>query len=95
MKRNLKNIVKKIYPVLRRHDVAKAAIFGSFARGENKRSSDLDVLVKFKGRKSLLDLADLKLDLEDVLGRKVDVLTYNALHPLIKQRILDEQKIIL
>ena len=51
-------------------------------------------MVKFKGAKSLLDLAALKLELEECLERKVDVLTYNSLHPLIKKHILSEKKII-
>jgi hypothetical protein len=64
-------------------------------RGEQKEDSDLDVLVEFEGKKSLLDLAGLKIKLEEVLGRRVDVLTYNSLHPLLRDRILQEQKVIL
>jgi hypothetical protein len=51
--------------------------------------------VEFQGRKSLLNLARLKLDLEEKLNRKVDVLTYKSLHPLLKDRILAEQVEIL
>jgi hypothetical protein len=91
----LKETRDKIVPVLQRHDVKKAAIFGSFVRGEEKEGSDVDVLVEFEGEKSLLDLAGLKIELEEALGRKVDVLTYNSLHPLLKERILQEQKVIL
>jgi len=83
-------IKDKISPVLRDHDVAKAGIFGSFARGENGKKSDLDVVVEFKGQKSLLDLAGLKIALEEMLGMKVDVLTYNSLHRLIKRHIMKE-----
>ena len=89
------NIKKKIVPILKRHDVKRAAIFGSFARGEAKKRSDIDILVEFKGEKSLLDLVGLKLELEASLGRKVDVLTYDSLHPLLKDIILEEQKAIL
>lgn len=91
----LEEIKNKIIPVLQRHDVKKAAIFGSFVREEQKEDSDIDILVEFKGDKSLLDLAGLKIELEEVLKRKVDVLTYNSLHPLLKDRILQEQKVIL
>jgi predicted nucleotidyltransferase len=73
----------------------RAAIFGSFVRGEMQETSDLDILVEFKGEKSLLDLAGLKIELEELLGRKVDVLTYDSLHPLLKENILSEQKVIL
>lgn len=91
----LEEIKVKIIPVLRRYDVKKAAIFGSYAKGEEKEDSDIDILVEFKGEKSLLDLAGLKIELEETLKRKTDVLTYNSLHPLLKDKILQEQKVIL
>jgi len=91
----LDEIRNRIVPVLRRCGVKKAAIFGSFVKGEGKEGSDIDVLVEFKGEKSLLDLAGLKIELEEALGRKVDVLTYNSLHPLLKERIIQEQRVIL
>jgi len=95
MKPHTQEIKRKILPILRRYDVARAAIFGSFARGESTERSDIDLLVEFKGQKSLLDLAGLKIALEELLKTKVDVLTYNSLHPLLKDRILSEQKVIL
>jgi predicted nucleotidyltransferase len=76
---------------LQKHDVIHAAIFGSFVRGEEKEDSDLDVLVELEEGKSLLDLVALKLELEEVLERKIDVATYNALHPEIRERVLEEQ----
>jgi predicted nucleotidyltransferase len=85
----------KIVSILKRYGVVKAAVFGSFARGKAGKNSDLDLLVKFGGQKSLLDLASLKIELEDKIRRKVDVLTYNSLHPLLKGIILKEQKKIL
>jgi len=91
----LEEIKVKIIPVLRRYDVRKAAIFGSFVKGEERKDSDIDILVEFKGEKSLLDLAGLKIELQEILKRKVDVLTYNSLHPLLKDKILQEQKVIL
>jgi len=91
----LEGLKDKIIPILERYEVKKAAVFGSFVRGEQKEDSDIDILVEFKGEKSLLDLAGLKIELEEALQRKVDVLTYNSLHPLLKDRILKEQKVIL
>jgi hypothetical protein len=91
----LEEIKVKMIPVLRRYDVRKAAIFGSFVKGEEREDSDIDILVEFKGEKSLLDLAGLKIELQEILKRKVDVLTYNSLHPLLKDKILQEQKVIL
>ena len=95
MRARIEGIRNKILPILRRYDVVRAAIFGSFIRGEMTEYSDIDILVEFKGEKSLLDLAGLKIELEELLGKKVDVLTYNSLHPLLKDKILSEQEIIL
>ena len=95
MKMELEEVKAKLVPVLRRSGVKRAAIFGSFVRGEQEEGSDLDVLVEFEGGKSLLDLVGLKMELEEVLGRKVDLLTYNSLHPLLRDRILEEQRVIL
>jgi len=95
MSLELEGLKNKIIPILQRNDVKRAAVFGSFVRGEQKEDSDIDILVEFKGEKSLLDLAGLKIELEEALNRKVDVLTYNSLHPLLKDRILREQKVIL
>ncbi|HEY9205511.1 MAG TPA: nucleotidyltransferase family protein [Candidatus Methanoperedens sp.] len=85
----------KILDALRQNDVKRASLFGSIVRGELTDESDIDILVEFRGKKSLLDLAGLKIELEEVLKRKVDVLTYNSLHPLLKDRILREQEVIL
>lgn len=95
MKTHIEEIKQKILPVLQRYDVVKAAIFGSFVIGESKQGSDIDILVEFTGKKSLLDLAGLKIELEELLRRKVDVLTYNSLHPLLRKKILREQVVIL
>ena len=90
----VKMIKQKATPILKRQGVIRAAVFGSVARGQAKKKSDIDILVKFKGSKSLLDLAGLKLELEKKLGKRVDVLTYGSIHPLLKKKILKEQKII-
>lgn len=81
--------------MLRRYGVSKAGLFGSVARGESGGDSDVDIVVEFRGEKSLLDLAGLKLDMEDRLGRRVDVLTYSSIHPLLRERILGEQRLLL
>ena len=91
----IREIQEKIYPILKRYNVTKAALFGSFATGEYTQDSDVDILVEFGSEKSLLDLAGLKIDLEELLKREVDVLTYDAIYPLIRERILSEQEVIL
>jgi len=90
----IQDISTKIIPTLKRQGVVKAALFGSVVRGEVKKKSDVDLLVELEDSKSLLDLVGLKLELEGVLGKKVDVLTYDAIHPLLKDIILGEQKLI-
>jgi predicted nucleotidyltransferase len=86
---------EKALEILQRNGIKRAAFFGSIVRGEMTDESDIDILIEFEGRKSLLDLAGLKLDLEDALERRVDLLTYRSLHPLLKDRILAEQVPIL
>jgi hypothetical protein len=82
---------EKIIDILRKNDVKRASFFGSIVRGEMTEGSDVDILVEFEGKKSLLDLAHLKNELEDTINRRVDVLTYKSLHPRLKDRILAEQ----
>ncbi|HUS92632.1 MAG TPA: nucleotidyltransferase family protein [Phycisphaerae bacterium] len=65
-------------------------VFGSVARGEDDESSDVDFLVDMESGRSLLDLGGLLMDLQDLLGRKVDVMTEPALHWYIRGRILGE-----
>ncbi len=84
-----------ILQVLKKNNVKKAALFGSIVREEATEKSDVDLLVEFEGKKSLLDLVGLKLELQEILNRKVDVLTYDSLHPLLKDIILNEQVVIL
>ncbi len=81
--------------MLKHNDVVRAGIFGSFVRGEARKRSDIDILIKFKGRKSLLDLVGLQLELEKKLKRKVDLAEYSTIHPLLKDRILKEEVRIL
>lgn len=91
----LQEVKEMILEILKDHDIKKASLFGSIVRGEATENSDIDLLVEFNGYKSLLDLAGLKIDLQDSLNCEVDVLTYDSLHPLLKDRILKEQVVIL
>jgi uncharacterized protein len=94
-KLTVKQIAKIAVPILKRNDVVKAGVFGSHARGEAKKKSDVDMLIQQRGKKSLLDTVRLERELEERLGKKVDLLTYKSVHPLIKSHILkDEVRII-
>jgi predicted nucleotidyltransferase len=90
--REFKEIKARIVPILKQSGVKRAGIFGSYARGEQTKDSDLDILIEVKGRKfSLFDLSHLELELEKTLRKKVDVLTYNGKDPLLRERILKEE----
>jgi len=86
---------EKIVSILKRYDVKRASFFGSFARGEAREDSDIDILVELKEDKSLLDLIKLEMELEKVLKKKVDIITYNSIHPLLKDIISKDEKVIL
>jgi predicted nucleotidyltransferase len=72
----IKNI---ILSQLKEFDPLKIGIFGSFARGDNKKGSDIDILVEFKESPTLLTLIKLENDLSEILGIKVDLVTTGAL----------------
>ena len=79
---------QKILQIAASHGARDVRIFGSMARGEARPDSDLDLLVKLDPGQSLLDIIALKQDLEDLIGRKVDVLTEAAISPYIREQVL-------
>jgi predicted nucleotidyltransferase len=92
---DFENTKKKVLPILITHNVTKAGIFGSYVRGDMKYNSDVDMLVEIKDRISILDFVGLKLELEEVLGKRVDLVEYKAIKPILKERILAEERTIL
>lgn len=78
-------VIKKI---LKQHDVKRADLFGSYARGDADRNSDIDILFEFRGQKSLFDHAGLKITLEDRIGKKVDLITYDSVYSRLKPYIM-------
>ena len=92
---NIDEIKEKIIPILKQYGVTKAGIFGSVVRGEATEGSDIDILVEIKSDISLLDFVGLQLELEDALGKKVDLGEYCAIKPIIKDQILSEEVPIL
>jgi len=74
-----------------KYGVKRIGFFGSLARNEQKETSDIDVLVEFeKGAKTFDNYMDLKFFLEEVFGRKVDLVISDALKPQIRERVLEE-----
>jgi predicted nucleotidyltransferase len=92
---SIQEIKEKITPILQQYGITKAAIFGSLAKGEAKTSSDIDILVEIKSDMSLLDFVGMKLELEEAINRKVDLVEYETIKPLIREKILSEQVAIL
>lgn len=88
---NIESIKNKIMPILKRHNVLKAAIFGSIVRGELNSNSDIDILVDIDNEKSLFDFIQLKLELEEKVNRRVDLVEYSTIYPKLKEKILKEQ----
>lgn len=89
------SVRSRVIPILRAHGVVRAGVFGSRAREQADLKSDLDLLVEFEQGRTLFDLAGLHLDLEDQLQTPVDVVTYNSLHPLLRDQVLAEEVRIL
>jgi uncharacterized protein len=78
-------------PVLKKHKVTKAGLFGSFAKHTATSASDVDILVELTYPASLLDFVGIKLELEDALGTKVDLVEYDGLKPTIRESILESE----
>ena len=93
--KSIQEIKEKITPILQRYGIKKAAIFGSLAKGKAKISSDVDILVEIKSDMSLLDFIGIKIELEEALKMRVDLVEYDTIKPIIKERILAEQVVIL
>lgn len=93
MKNNseIDKIKEKIVPILKEHKVTKAGIFGSYARGEQKKKSDVDILVEMPESWSLLEVAHLKGLLEKELKKKVDLVEYELIRRELKRYILNDE----
>ena len=92
---NLHDIVVKIKPILLKAGVTRSSLFGSIVRGDDTRDSDVDILIDTPAGMSLFDLVRLQRRLAESLGKKVDLLTYNSVHPLLKDYIERDQLRIL
>ncbi|MBI3694639.1 MAG: nucleotidyltransferase family protein [Acidobacteria bacterium] len=86
----LKGKREEILRIAALYGARNVRVFGSVARGEAGPDSDLDLLVEMAPGRSLLDLIAVEQDLEDLLGRKVDVLTEAAVSPYMREAVLRE-----
>ncbi len=92
MNKELPEIKQKVKKVLIKHNATRAGIFGSYVRGEQKKNSDVDILVEIKNRDfGLMGFIQIKNELESILGKKVDLVEYEAIRKELKNRILKEE----
>ncbi|MDQ3632917.1 MAG: nucleotidyltransferase family protein [Acidobacteriota bacterium] len=87
------NEKEKIVEICRRNDISFCALFGSFARNEANEDSDIDLLVRFSKPKGF-DWLDAAFEIEDELGRKVDLVTEKSLSPHIRDYILKDLQVL-
>ena len=87
-------IFKKVTSILIHYGAKEISIFGSYARGEEKKTSDLDIIVEFSERKSLFDIVGIEQELSEALGIKVDLLTEKSISPYLIDRIKKEMVVI-
>jgi predicted nucleotidyltransferase len=85
---------KKLQEICRQNDVTMVGVFGSMARGEATEQSDIDLLVRFSRRKSLLEMVRLEREVSSALGRQVDLLTEGAISPYLRDRVKRELQVI-
>lgn len=91
---NKEAIFKKITEMLKRHGARKIAVFGSYIRGGEKPESDIDIIVEFSERKSLLELVRIERELSKDLGINVDLLTEKFISPYMIGSIRKEMEVI-
>jgi predicted nucleotidyltransferase len=75
-----------------RHGLKNISVFGSMARGDADESSDVDLLVDVPTGTSAFVLGEMLMDAQDLLGRRVDIVTRSALHPAMRERVLGEAR---
>ncbi len=84
----------KLVEICRQNDVSKIGVFGSMARGEATEQSDIDLIVEFSKRKSLLALVALERQMSETLGRRVDLLTEAAISPYLRDTIMNDLQVL-
>lgn len=88
---NVNELKDIVIPVLKKHKVTKAGVFGSFAKNSATEKSDIDILVELTDPASLLDFIGIRQELEEVLKKPVDLVEYRAIKPIIRDSILNSE----
>ncbi len=86
----LRHRKREIEAIARKHGAGNLRVFGSVAREEDSPASDIDFLIDVVGNTTSWFPSGMALELQDLLGRPVDVLTERALHPVLRDRVLRE-----
>ena len=91
-----RGVKEKLAEICQRNDIVFMAVFGSFARGEQKKTSDIDIAIEFSKskEKSLLDLVHVENELSRVFKRKVDLGVFSSLSPYIVEDVRKEMHIV-
>lgn len=84
-------IKQKAIPVLKKAGIKRSSLFGSYVRGEQREDSDIDFLVEYPANIDLFTIGELKVDLEEVLGKSVDLVGYSLIKTDLRKYILPEQ----
>ena len=82
--------LKAIEPILRQNHVEYAGVFGSRARGDYRKDSDLDLLIRFNKPIGMFAFVDLQDRLKEVTGKKIDLVTELSLSPYIKDKVMSD-----
>ncbi len=94
MSSSLERIKKIAVPILQKNKVARAGVFGSYARGKEKKESDIDILIQ-PPKGMGFGFAGLEIELSKKLHKKVDLVSYNGLSPYLREKILKQEVRIL
>ncbi|MFQ5981625.1 MAG: nucleotidyltransferase family protein [Candidatus Heimdallarchaeota archaeon] len=87
-------LFERIVNFLQQYKIKRIAVFGSFARDAETTESDIDLIVEFQERKSLLDLVTIEIALSEAIGIRTDLLTEKSISPYIIDAIKSEMKVI-
>lgn len=93
-KSDMEDIIETLRLYFKGQPVIKAWLFGSFARGEQKKGSDIDILVTFDDGVGLFKYASMQSDLEHILDKEVDLVSEASLFPWVKESVINDRILI-